>query len=341
MGAGRRPAVSVLLPVRDAGQHLIPCLRSLSRQSFADFEVVAVDDGSQDDSPRILASWAAGDPRFRVLRQPPRGLVETLNTGLEACRAPLVARLDADDVAAHRRLERQVVVMQDPETDVVSCWVRHIPRRDVAAGLRHYERWLNRLQRHDDIVRERFIESPIAHPSAMVRRQRLAEVGGYRDVGWPEDYDLWLRLAEAGARFVKVPEYLHFWRDHERRLTRTDERYATARFLDCKAHFLARGPLADRRVLLWGAGPTGRRLGRGLRAAGVTIDAWLDIDPVKIGRTRQGRPILDAERVGTLWRDPSRPVVVTAVARRGARELIRDRLRNHGLEEGRDFWCAA
>lgn len=338
-----RPAVSVLLPVRDAGPYLETCLRSLAWQTLTDFEVVAVDDGSRDGSDARLAAWAQRDPRFRLLRRPAAGLIPTLNAGLEACRAPYVARLDADDAMPRRRLALQRQALEeDPDLDVVSCLVRHFPRHRVATGFRLYERWLNSLCHHQDILRERFIESPLPHPSVMVRRHVLTATGGYRDCGWPEDYDLWLRLAQRGATFAKVPRVLYFWREHPQRLTRTDRRYAVGRFLQCKATHLAAGPLRGcQRVILWGAGQTGRRLAGHLLRLGVPLVACLDIDPRKIGRTLRGLPIHDADDLPTLWQQPGRGVVLAAVAARGARQLIRARLQGWALREGEDFWCVA
>jgi glycosyltransferase involved in cell wall biosynthesis len=335
------PAVSVLLPVRDARPWLEGCLRSLHRQTLRDFEVVAVDDGSRDGSPRILEAWARRDERLRVISTPPRGLVAALNTGLAACRAPLVARMDADDAAHPKRLELQAAVFaREPRVDVVSCGVRHVPVHGVGEGLRRYEAWLNGLGDHEAVLRERFVESPIAHPAAMARRRSLGEVGGWRDPGWPEDYDLWRRLAEAGAVFANVPRVLYFWRDHGRRLTRRDPRYSREAFLRAKAHFLARGPLRKAsRTLVWGAGPTGRRLARALEGEGVRPAAFVDIDPSLWSRMRRGLPVVPPEELAA-WLVPG-TVVLAAVSSRGARELIRARLAAMGLVEGADFWCCA
>jgi glycosyltransferase involved in cell wall biosynthesis len=337
------PAISVLLPVRDGEPFLAEALESLERQSWRDFEVVAVDDGSTDGTPGILSDWCADDPDRRVLTTGGIGLIGALNLGLADCRGRWVARMDADDRSHPRRLERQIALVgADRTIDVVSCRVRHFPDESVAVGFRIYEEWLNGLVRHEQIVRERFIESPIPHPTAMVRRSLFAAVGGYRDRGWPEDYDLWLRLAARGARFAKVPEILYDWRDRPDRLTRADRRYAVERFLECKAHHLVRGPLAGvDRVLLWGAGQTGRRLSKHLLRGGAPLVGFLDIDPAKIGGTRRGLPIHDADDLPTLLAAAPGSVVLAAVSSRGARALIRERLTTLRLAEGRNFWCVA
>ena len=336
------PRVSVLLPVRDGLPFLEDCLASLAAQSLTEIEIVAVDDGSRDGSSELLAAVARREPRLRPLRQPRLGLVEALNRGLAACRAPYVARIDADDLAARRRLELQAAALDaDPDLGVVSCRVRHFPSSAVGEGFRIYERWLNRLLSHEEIVRERFIESPLPHPSVMARRRVLAAAGGYRDRGWPEDYDLWLRLAASGTRFLKLRRCLMGWRSHPRRLTHTDRRYAVERFLACKAHHLARGPLAGGQTVVWGAGQTGRRLAKHLEREGARPELFVDIDPRKIGGSLRRRPVLAADRLPAILADLERPTVVTAVSSRGARQLIRERLGGWGLVEGADFWCAA
>lgn len=336
-----RPTVSVLLPVRDAARWLEDSLASLARQTLTDLEVVAVDDGSTDGSAELLDRWAGHDPRFRVLHRPGRGIVSALNLGLQHCRASLVARMDADDVSHPRRIELQAALLESrPEVGVVSCLVRHFPRHRVARGSRLYEAWLNSLTTHDRMARERFVESPIAHPSVMVRRELLHSTGGWRDLGWPEDYDFWLRLFEAGVIFAKVERPLFFWREHGARLTRTDDRYSVPSFLRCKAHHLVRAPLVGgRRTVLWGAGQTGRRLSRFLLDQDVEIAAVVDIDPAKIGGTLRGIPIVGPDALPAHL-DPD-TVVLAAVASRGARDLIRRRLVGLGLDEGRGFWCVA
>jgi len=335
------PRVSVLLPVRNGGSWLQAGLESLARQTLTDFEVVAVDDGSTDDSARILLRWAARDRRVRLIRQPASGLVSALNNGLADCRAPLVARMDADDICHPRRLELQVEHLgARPDAGVVSCLVQHFPRREVREGFRLYEEWLNRLSTHDDMARERFIESPVAHPSVMVRTDILRDTGGWWDVEWPEDYDLWLRLFESGVVFAKIERTLLFWREHGSRLTRNDPRYSTAAFLRCKAHHLARGPLTGvSNIVLWGAGRTGRRISKYLLAEAVPIGAVVDIDPAKIGGTLRGIPVISPDELPSHLGGDA--VILAAVASRGARNLIRAELVKLRLVEGDRFWCVS
>jgi len=336
-----RPLVSVLLPVRDAGPFLGDCIASLDRQTLSDFEVVAVDDGSKDESGDVLDAWAARDSRVHVHHLPPSGLVAALNVGLERCRAPLVARMDGDDVSHPRRLELQARALAErPDIAVVSCLVRHFPWHRVGEGFRIYEAWLNSLTSAESIARERFVESPVAHPSAMVRKDLLETFGGYREFDGPEDYDLWLRLLEHGVEMTKIDRYLYFWREHGERLTRVDGRYSVENFLRCKSRYLLSGPLSGaQRVVVWGAGQTGRRLSKHLMRGGAPLESFVDIDPEKIGRTLRGLPIIGVGDLPPLLGVGT--VVLAAVASRGARGLIRAQLDGLGLVEGEGYWCVA
>ena len=337
------PLVSVLLPCYNAARTLKETMESLSCQTLEDFEVIAVDDGSTDATPSILQGWADTDQRIHITSQSHSGIVTALNAGVQACQSLLIARMDADDIAHPQRLALQVAFLeQNPDIAVVGCRVRGYPPEDMRQGFSIYLDWQNALLSDEDIRREMFIESPLAHPSVLVRKEWLIEVGGYQDHGWPEDYDLWLRLYLAGARFAKLPEILLDWREHTTRLTRQDSRYSLENFLRAKAYYLVRGPLLERdAVLLWGAGMVGRRLSKHLLRQGAPLKAFVDVDPAKIGRTRRGLPILSPEDLPGWWKRSSNPVILAAVGARGARQLIRQRLESYGLREARDWWSVA
>ena len=131
------PLVSILLPVRNEELLLTAALDSLNRQTMTDWELVCVDDGSTDATPSILAGAARRDRRIRLLQTAGKGLVAALNTGLGACRAPLVARMDGDDISHPRRLELQTATMTaEPDLGLAACAFRHFPRQRMFVSLR-------------------------------------------------------------------------------------------------------------------------------------------------------------------------------------------------------------
>ncbi len=332
------PLVSVLIPVRDAAATLGACLRSVARQGERRLECVVVDDGSRDGSAEIARRQAAADPRFRVIAAPAEGLVPALQRGLAACRAPAVARLDADDWMHRDRLALQLhTLASSPGLAGVGCHARLFPRSALGPGMRAYERWLAGIRSAADVRREAYVECPLAHPTLLLRREVLAD-HGYRDAGWPEDYDLVLRLLAAGCELGVVPRRLLAWRRSETSLSRRSPVYDDERFTDCKAHFLARGFLARReRYLLWGYGGTGRALAKALRAHGRHPEAIVELHPGRLGQHIQGARVIAPEALGT----PGALPLVVSVAGDESRGRIRAALGRQGWCEGRDYLCAA
>lgn len=334
------PRVSIVMPMRDADAYLGECLSSIAAQTLADFELLAVDDGSRDAGPARAAAWAGRDRRIRLLRRPPDGLVAALNHGLREARAPLVARMDADDRMHPRRLELQHQAMaRDPALVLVGSRVRAFARHELRRGTHEYMRWQNACLSERQIREQIYVESPFTHPSVMLRRDRVLALGGYREGPFPEDYELWLRLAAAGCRMRKLDLELLEWRQHPHSSSRRDPRCSRAAFDTLRARYLAADPrLAPaRELVVWGAGRRTRARCRWLLARGRPISAWVDIDPRKIGNRVQGVPVhppcwLAAQRA----RVPA-PFVLGYVASHGAREQIARALVEMGYAPGRDF----
>jgi glycosyltransferase involved in cell wall biosynthesis len=335
------PRVSILLPFRNAALTLEAALRSVQAQTLADWELILVDDGSSDDSADLAASVACEDSRVCLVRRRHGGLVASLNEAIARSTAPVLARMDADDLMHPDRLQAQWEHLdRHPEIGVVGSLVEFGGDPEAQAGFAMHVDWLNSLVDPDVIALNRFIESPLAHPSVMFRKCLVDAFGGYRDGSFPEDYELWLRWIDAGVRVAKVPRALLTWRDFPGRLTRTDPRYGAERFFELKAPWLARELercLGGRRVWVWGAGRPTRVRAAHLERHGTRIDGFVDIDPRKQGRIIHGRRVHAPGEIPS----PRDVVVLGYVARRGARELARRTLSGHGFVEGRDAWMAA
>ena len=337
-GGRTQPLVSILLPAFDAEATIDACLRSIQRQREARWECIVVEDGSSDGTLGRARSFAERDARFRVVTTPHRGLVEALNVGLDHCRAPLVARMDADDLMHRARLREQLAALDEgADLAAVGSHVRLFPRRTLRDGWRVYERWLNRIDSPSRVRAEAFVECPVAHPTLVIRREILAALG-YRDRGWPEDYDLVLRLLAAGHEVGVVPRRLLAWRDRPARLTRTADRYGLDRFAACKAAFLATHFLAGRDAyVLWGYGATGRAIRRALLAHGKRPSHIVEVHPGRIGQMIHGAPVVPPD---ALRRLPARRIVASVAGEKPRRE-IREWLGGMGFQETRDFVCAA
>ena len=194
----RAPAVSVLMSVRNGAPWVREAVESVLAQTAPDLELIVIDDGSTDATPDLLT--ALRDPRLRVERQPPAGLTLALNRALKLARAPLLARLDADDLAVPDRVARQRTFLDShPEVGLLGTGAREVDTsgREVGTVSPPVE---------DAAIRRALIrQNPFVHSSVMMRRSVLAQVGGYDEsLSVAQDYDLWMRMSRI-TRLANLP----------------------------------------------------------------------------------------------------------------------------------------
>jgi len=252
--------------------------------------------------------------------------------------------MDADDVAYPRRLEAQLELLERRRS-IAACGtgVRYVPRSALGPGYARYERWLNGLTEPEELERDLFVECPIAHPTLMIRRRILENVGGYRDREEPEDYDLILRIVEAGHEIANVPEVLLDWTLDGDRLSHRSARYSAEAFRRLKIEHLRRGPLGEGSLVIWGAGKVGKAFLRSwLALEGPPPEALVDLDPRKLGQVIHGSPVIDPSALaGRFAGGGVRPFVLVAVGSPGAREEIRGALEAMGATEIEDYRAVA
>lgn len=330
--------VSILLPYRNAEATVQEAISSVLADDELPIEIIAVDDGSRDASAAIVRSIAEGDERVRSFATAGIGIPAALNLAARYARAPWLARMDADDVSLPGRFRAQRDrMLVEGSLGAVGCRVRAFPEDAVGEGLARYVRWQNGLLTADEHARDLFVESPLCHPSVMIRRAAFERVGGYREGDFPEDYDLFLRLDAAGYRLAKLEGTFLAWRHQPGRATFADPRFGLERFRALKAEHLApRIRAAARPLAVWGAGPTGRRLCRALERFGLAARRFIDIDPRKIGRFARGAPIASKDELR-----PGEETILVAVGSASARAEIRHDLETRGFREGLDYICAA
>ncbi len=327
------PLVSILLPAKNCGPYLQEAVDSVVDQTYEHFELIVIDDGTTDGSIENLDTV---DPRLRIIKNDGSGIIDSLNAGADIATGAFIARMDGDDICLPQRLDRQVTLLRDNrKLGIVGAGVEIFSEDGIGRGYRLYEGWINSLVTPEDIRREIFVESPLPHPSVMMRAEVFNKLGRYRDMGWPEDYDLWLRAFEAGVAMGKVDEKLIKWRDWPNRMSKTKPRYSRKNFMRARAHFLGRTVLKNRRAIIWGAGKTGALLARFLRHEGADFAGFIDINPRKIGKLKAGKPVYPPAEAIT----PDVELVLVAVAARGARDEIRDYLNSAGKKEGADYYC--
>ncbi|WP_343528801.1 glycosyltransferase [Sphingomonas sp.] len=203
------PRITVALCVYDNAPYLGAALDSLLAQSFSDFELLVVDDGSTDGSSTIIADYVRRDSRIHAYHQPNLGLIAGLNRIIGMARGEYIARMDGDDIALPERFARQVAFLDaHPDHGVVGTQFLGI----TETGTTRRDQPLARPLSAEAVAAALPQGSPLCHPSVMMRRDLVRAVGGYR-VAYRhcEDYDLWLRLSER-TRMANLPERLLLYR---------------------------------------------------------------------------------------------------------------------------------
>ena len=199
------PEITIVVPVLNGAAHLRETLESLLAQTFTDFELLVIDDGSTDSTAAIALSIK--DERIRVISTPNHGFSAALNLGIQEARAPYIARNDHDDLSAPTRLERQLQVMKQNH-DALAVF-----SYNTKFGARHH--WANRdkFAREPDPVREYLPEKDgcVLPATMLARTESLRAIGGFRPAYYPcDDFDIECRLAEAGKVLIVCEPLMHY-----------------------------------------------------------------------------------------------------------------------------------
>lgn len=239
------PRVDVLLPIYNAADTIEESIRSIQAQTLGDFRVLAVDDGSSDATPDVLARLAYEDPRIEVLRKSNGGIVEALNYGIAHSRAPLIARHDADDLSYPERFAEQVTYLDShPDCVAVSGFARHVDGSGKPIGT--YAIIPPAETSDPTAIPSR--EPYLMHPFVTLRREALGRAGGYRYAFHSEDTDLYWRLLELGG-LHSLPFLVGDYRIHAASISSVSvlngRIAATASQLAALSHLRRKGGRAD------------------------------------------------------------------------------------------------
>jgi len=211
------PLLSIIMPVFDSSLYLGAAIESMLNQTFSDFEIIVLDDCSQDDSFQIAQAYAQMDSRIRTYRNIRNmQLASTLNRAAKLSRGAYLARMDSDDLSLPRRLERQIALLENnPSIAIVGCNIVIIDASGKKVGLRRY------YHQDTEIRKKIFFFSPFCHPAIMMRKSMLLACGGYNEQYIPaEDYELYFRIGKIG-HFANINEYLFQYRINPNSISQT------------------------------------------------------------------------------------------------------------------------
>lgn len=328
------PEISVILPFYNAEKTLESAVESILNQSFPNFELLLVDNGSDAESTQIAQRITRCENRIRLLKEPEAGVANAMNKGLINAHGKFLVRMDADDISHPDRLEKQFhFLKENSEIGLVGSDVKYVPHENNTAGFQRFVNWVNAFHSPEEIDLNRFVEIPVVNPTLMFRREIFEKYGGCIHGNFPEDYEMQLRYLEAGVKMAKIKEPLLEWHDYSTRLTRTDERYSTEAFLRVKAKYFKNWSEQNNRchpvIWVWGAGRKTRQRAELLEKEGLRIDGFIDVVKNKTSR----KQVLHFEEIP----EPGKIFVVSMVTNLGAGAQISDFLKDRNYTEGEDF----
>lgn len=331
------PKVSIIMAVKNTEPYLPACIESVIQQTYPNWELIAINDHSTDQSLNILESFAVIDDRVKVVTSNGQRLIPALQTGIRVATGELINRMDSDDKMPEDKLEVLVNAWQKHgRGTVIAGGTEHfVDEGEVGDGFRRYERWLNEVAAKGQHFQEIYQECTIPSHSWIMHRADFDLVGGFDSPVYPEDYDLTFRIYRQGLKVVGIDHVLHHWRDRSDRISRTWDEYKDNRYYDLKLRFfyeLDRDK--NRPLVIWGAGRNGKDLMKLILTNETDNIHWVCDNDQKIGKDIYGIVMQGLDDIPTI----DRPQILVAVTSPDAKNEIRNQLENWGKKPVEDYW---
>lgn len=307
----KKAKVSILMPVKNTSGFLEECLISILNQTYKDWELIAVDDHSEDNSYSILRSYALEDSRITVIKNTGSGIIDALRMAFTKSSGQFITRMDSDDLMEQNKIDLLHKQLQlKGKGNLAVGLVNYFSNNKLGEGYLNYANWLNGLTKSESNFSDIYKECSIPSPCWMVNRIDFNACGGFDSEVYPEDYDLAFRFRKAGFKITAIKKVIHQWRDYETRTSRTDKNYSDNRFSELKVmHFLDQDIDSSLPLILWGAGTKGKKIASLLLNKEVQFQ-WVCNNPNKIGREIYGTYLMNLSGLDDL----SRSQVIVAVS---------------------------
>lgn len=311
--------ISIILPFRNAAPWILDCLHSIQAQAFSQWELIAINDHSTDQTEALIISLR--DSRIQIVSNEGQGIVDALVTGFGHCTGVCITRMDADDEMPADRLARMWEALEEaPPKTLVTGLVQYFPKGEISEGYQKYQEWLNDINLTGQQWANVYRECVIASPNWMMRTVELREIGGFAGLTYPEDYDLVFRWYRHGFRIAVVPETTLLWREHPQRTSRTSVHYAQEAFFHLKMNQFIQNEYLGGPLVIWGKNEKSRLTTQILSAHGVT--------PL----------LLDLENYREITRLQHPQLLVAVYPPEDQRKVIAHYLDSIGMVPGENYW---
>lgn len=321
--------VSILLPFKNAAQWIEETIGSIQNQSSENWELIAVDDFSTDESLEIVRAFAETDTRIRVYVNSINGIIPALQLGLSIASGEFITRMDADDLMPADRLELMVDKMRSlPKRSIVTGKVEYFSDKPVSQGYLSYQNWLNERVEKSDHFHHIYRECVVASPNWLARTEEVRECKVFSELQYPEDYDMTFRWMKNGFTIHGVNETTLLWREHPERTSRNSDVYDQDSFFKLKLNWFYELEITDSIAVL-GAGTKGKIVADYFVNRQLDFN-WYDLNWKKYGAPIYGKPILNIEQL-------EGKKLLIAIYPKKKKPLL-DFLAEKGFEIGKNAW---
>lgn len=323
------------MPVKNAAPFIKDCIESICKQTYTNWELIAVDDHSTDQSYEIISQYESKNEKIHLLKSKGNGIIPALQMGYSHSSGKYIHRMDADDIMPVSKLSNLFeLISHFGKGHVATAHVSYFSDQKLNAGYQNYAKWLNQLCENNNHWGAIFKECVIASPNWLIARDDFERVGGFNSFQYPEDYDLVFRFYKANLKVVSLHEVTHLWRDHEKRSSRTMEIYKDNAYFDLKWHYFKELKLNHNRpTVIWGAGPKGKRLVKTIQKDGHPI-TWVSNNPNKHGKNIYNEILESYQEII----NEKNPQILVAVGQRKAQKEICNFLNSNNYSEGKDYF---
>jgi glycosyltransferase involved in cell wall biosynthesis len=334
----QQPLISVLIPFKNTENYLTDCLESVIIQTYKNWEVIIVDDGSTDSSYALVELYALKDNRIKLYKNTGNGIIDALQLAFKHSKGHYISRMDSDDIMHPHKLDTLITNLKTYGTHHVAVGlVSYFSDESIQEGYENYEIWLNGLTKTGQNYSEIYKECVIPSPCWMIHRDDLLACDAFNPTIYPEDYDLAFRFYKYGIKCIPCNKILHYWRDYDTRTSRTHIHYAQNHFTSLKIHyFLDIDYNKNKTLTIWGAGTKGKIIAQTLLEKNIPFE-WICDNPKKIGRDIYGKELKAFNALQTIVN----PQSIITVANKKAQVEIRNYLDTLKMKPSEDyvFFC--
>lgn len=328
--------ISIIMPVHNTGKYLPDCIDSIKGQTQTDWELIAVNNGSTDDSLSILDAYAKVDSRIKVIHLKEANLLQALREGYKASNGVMIHRMDSDDKMPADKLKSmsEALKAQGHDTVITGGTSYFNDEGTVGDGFRRYDAWLCEVARANSHRAEIYKECVIPSNCWLVYREDFDKVEAFNPDVFPEDYDLSFRFYANNLKIVGLDQVLHLWRDRPDRISRNWEVYKDNRFFDLKVHYFNKVERdMNRPLVIWGAGKNGKDLIKLFQMSNQDLH-WVCDNDRKIGKDIYGIRMESFEAINSL----DNPQIIIPVASPDGQVEIESYLLELNKKKGTDYW---